>query len=181
MNRRFALALWLYTITPAWADPAIPLPQGYRLDNYNAPVPNSVPGGQTMHTGALYTLINTSKTVLIDVLPAQRRPPGMQPGSPWMPTPHWNLAGSIWLPETGRGAIPPAVDAWFERELQKATTGDRAMPLVFYCRADCWMSWNAARRAIEHGWTKVIWYPDGPEVWAAAGLRLTEARPSPME
>ena len=105
----------------------------------------------------------------------------MQPGTPWMPPPHRDLAGSTWLPETGRGAVTPEVDAWFERALQKVTGGDRAMPVVFYCQADCWMSWNAARRAIEHGWAKVIWYPDGPEAWAAAGLRLAEAHPSPMD
>src|ERR1700712_257365 len=163
-------ALWLTMSmmaisVSAMADPTVAPLSGYRLSDYNAPVPDSVPGGQTVHTGELYTLSATTRVVLIDVLPAQRRPPTMQPGMPWMPTPHHNLAGSIWLPEVGRGVVSPEVDAWFERELQKITAGDRAIPIVFYCRAECWMSWNAARRAIEHGWTRVIWYPDGPEVW----------------
>lgn len=180
--RAFWLAMSITAMSATvMADPSVAPLSGYRLDNYNAPVPDSLPGGQTMHTGELYTFASMTQVVLIDVLPAQRRPPAMQPGMPWMPTAHHNLAGSIWLPEIGRGVVSPDMDAWFERELQKSTAGNRAMPVVFYCRADCWMSWNAARRAIEHGWTRVIWYPDGPEVWAAAGLPLMEAHPIAME
>ncbi len=177
MIRPAVLAFWLLAAGQSWADPAVSPPSGYRMDNYNARVPETVPGGKTIHTGELLVLVGASPVVLVDVLPVQRRPDSMRPGTPWMPLPHRNLPGSIWLPETGRGAVTPAVDAWFERELVTAAAGDRNRPLVFYCRADCWMSWNAARRAIEHGWTNVLWYPDGPEAWAAAGLRLEDAQP----
>jgi PQQ-dependent catabolism-associated CXXCW motif protein len=42
---------------------------------------------------------------------------------------------------------------------------------------ECWMSWNAAKRAVALGYARVHWYPDGTDGWAAAGLPLAEARP----
>ena len=61
------------------------------------------------------------------------------------------------------------------------TGGDRAKPLVFYCLADCWMSWNATKRAASYGFRNVSWYPDGSDGWHAAGLPLQEAHPEPIE
>ena len=37
------------------------------------------------------------------------------------------------------------------------------------------MSWNAAKRALALGYTRVAWYPEGTDGWAADGLPL-EAR-----
>ena len=159
----------------------VPQPEGYRLDDYNAPVPDAVPGGQTIHTDALHALTAGQALVLVDVLPAPRRPPGMRPDAPWLPVPRRDIPGSLWLPEIGRGAIPPEIDAWMEHKLEAATGGDRGRPIVFYCRADCWMSWNAAKRAAAHGWRNVLWYPDGTEGWEAAGLPLAEAHPATPE
>jgi rhodanese-related sulfurtransferase len=39
------------------------------------------------------------------------------------------------------------------------------------------MSWNAAKRAIGLGYRNVIWYPDGTDGWAAAGLPLERREP----
>ena len=55
---------------------------------------------------------------------------------------------------------------------------DRAKLLLFYCLRDCWMSWNAAKRAIALGYT-VAWYPDGTDGWQDAGLPLSAAVPAP--
>jgi PQQ-dependent catabolism-associated CXXCW motif protein len=165
----------------ARAAPDVPQPEGYRLDDYNAAVPDAVPGAQTIHTDALHALTTSHELVLVDVLPAPRRPPGMRPDAPWLPVPRRDIPGSLWLPEIGRGAIPPELDAWMERKLEAATGGDHDRPVVFYCRANCWMSWNAAKRAVAHGWRTVLWYPDGAEAWEAAGLPLAEAHPAPAE
>ena len=49
---------------------------------------------------------------------------------------------------------------------------------MFYCARNCWMSWNAARRAVvELGYTSVYWYPDGPDGWREAGHELAQAVP----
>jgi PQQ-dependent catabolism-associated CXXCW motif protein len=42
---------------------------------------------------------------------------------------------------------------------------------------DCWMSWNAAKRAVEWGYSSVIWYPAGADGWEDAKLPLEEHRP----
>ena len=51
--------------------------------------------------------------------------------------------------------------------------------MVFYCLADCWMSWNAAKRAAAWGWRQVLWYRDGMDGWEAAGLPTEELHPAP--
>ena len=50
---------------------------------------------------------------------------------------------------------------------------------MFYCLANCWMSWNAARRAIALGYRNVAWYPDGTDGWAAQHLPLEPRIPMP--
>ena len=68
---------------------------------------------------------------------------------------------------------------YFERGLTSASDGNRERMLVFYCLANCWMSWNAAKRAIALGYTHVAWYPDGTDGWAAEHLPLELRNPLP--
>ncbi len=165
----------------AIADPTVAEPAGYRMDNYHAPVPDTVAGGQVVHTDALNAQVARHEALLIDVLPAPRQPEGMKPGTPWLPLPRYDIPGSTWLPEVGRGALTAAADERFRKRLDMLTGGDRAKPLVFYCLADCWMSWNATKRAASYGFRNVSWYPDGSDGWHAAGRPLQEARPEPIE
>ena len=60
----------------------------------------------------------------------------------------------------------------------EAVDGDRAAALVFFCKADCWMSWNAARRAVALGYGRVGWFPGGTDAWAAEGRALVPAVPA---
>ena len=69
------------------------------------------------------------------------------------------------------------MDDYFRTGLEKATGGDKAKPLVFYCLRDCWMSWNAAKRAIAVGYRDVSWYPDGTDGWSEAGHPLENRKP----
>jgi len=61
----------------------------------------------------------------------------------------------------------------------RASGGDKAKQLVIYCQADCWMSWNAAKRALSLGYSNVAWYRDGTDGWSAAGLPMQNATPEP--
>jgi PQQ-dependent catabolism-associated CXXCW motif protein len=72
------------------------------------------------------------------------------------------------------------VQAYFEQGLARATQGDKSKPLVFYCRKDCWMSWNAAKRALALGYGAVNWYPDGTDGWAEAKQPLEPREPEPL-
>ena len=73
------------------------------------------------------------------------------------------------------------LDGYFRGNLNRLTGGEKDKGLLFYCLADCWMSWNAARRAVEYGYTEVYWYPDGTDAWAAARLPLEESTPVPVK
>lgn len=171
----------LATAAPAWlfasvahADPSVPVPNGYRQDDYRAPVPDSVPGGVVLHVRDMQALLAQGGALLVDVLPAPRRPEAIRPGSPWLPQPHRTLPGAVWLPEVGRGALPADVEVRFAARLRALTGGDPGRVVVFFCLNDCWMSWNAARRAAALG-VRAGWFPEGVDGWQAAGLP-TETR-----
>jgi PQQ-dependent catabolism-associated CXXCW motif protein len=71
------------------------------------------------------------------------------------------------------------MDAYFRQGLDKASAGDRTRMLVFYCLRNCWMSWNAAKRALSCGYARVAWYPEGTDGWSEAGLPLEPREPEP--
>ena len=148
------------------------------MDHYKGPVPDTVQGGTVVHLAALPALIAALHPVLVDVLPAPTPPAEARSGLPRMPLPHSDLPGSLWLPEVGRGALSAQTDAWFRTELRQATGGDLNKPIVFYCLANCWMSWNATRRAISYGYTHAIWFPEGADGWASSGHASQVAIPT---
>ena len=167
-------------VAPAYADPNVAVPQSYRLDDYRAPVPDTVPGAEVLHIPEMQQLVARRDAILIDVLPAPRRPASMRPGTPWLPTRHPSLPGSMWWPEIGRGALPETVQARLLQRLREVTQDDLARKIVFFCLADCWMSWNAARRAAEMGF-RAAWFPEGVDGWQTAGLPTQDTLPEAFE
>jgi PQQ-dependent catabolism-associated CXXCW motif protein len=166
--------------TTAISAARVPEPAGYRLDDYRAATPATIAGGTALSTTDLQALIRTGDPVLIDVLPNPRRPDNLPAGTLWLPKPRKNIPGSVWLPEVGRGALSPELEAYFRANLARLTDGDHGRPVVFYCLATCWMSWNAAKRAISYGYQAVYWYRDGTDGWSAAGLPTERSEPLPM-
>ena len=181
MNRRQAVVLavaGLASLAPA-AQAQVPEqvrePDTFRTDRYRDPVPATLRGALVVDTAGLTALIATRHAVLIDVLPAPAPPTDGRPGLPRLPLPHRDIPGSHWLAETGRGALPAATEAWFRSRLSALSQGDMARPLVFYCLSHCWMSWNAARRAVTYGYAHVVWFPGGADGWEAAGYPTVPA------
>jgi PQQ-dependent catabolism-associated CXXCW motif protein len=164
---------------------APPEPSRYRMDDYRAPTPATLRGAKVLSTDEVHALWESRQAVFIDVLPRPPRPAGLPASTIWRPKPRSDLPGSIWLPDTGYGALAPAMETYFEHGLRLATANNRDRTLVFYCLANCWMSWNAAKRALTLGYTHVAWYPDGTDGWEARGLpvekRDPEPRPEPAE
>jgi quinoprotein dehydrogenase-associated probable ABC transporter substrate-binding protein/PQQ-dependent catabolism-associated CXXCW motif protein len=158
----------------------VPEPEGFRMQAYRAPVPDLLTGATTVGTAALQALLEREAPILIDVLPAPRPPKDRAGARLWRDKPHANIPGSVWLPNVGYGDLSAEFQAYFENNLERLTDGDRSRRLVFYCQADCWMSWNAAKRAVQSGYGNVVWYPEGTDGWAAAGLPLEPAEPVPM-
>jgi len=154
-------------------------PEGYRLDDYRAPTPATLHGAKVIGTGEAEQIWRGRSASFIDVLPRPPRPRNLPEGTLWRDKPRPNIPGSIWLPDTGYGELAPAMADYFAKGLQKATHGDRARPIVVYCLTDCWMSWNAAKRALALGYSDVAWYPVGTDGWSAVGLPLEDATPEP--
>ncbi len=159
----------------------VPEPAGYRLADYRAAVPASLAGARVVTTAELQTLLaSPAAPLLIDVLPAPREPANRPPGSIWRPKPRDDIPGSVWLPNVGYGELSAEFEGWLRDNLARLTEGDRSRQLIFYCQANCWMSWNAAKRALAEGYSNVVWYPEGTDGWQAAGLPLVAAEPLPM-
>ncbi|WP_027551111.1 PQQ-dependent catabolism-associated CXXCW motif protein [Bradyrhizobium sp. Cp5.3] len=180
MRQRLAAALVAVALAvPALAQQQEPFePEGYRTDNYRAPVPATLEGARVLSTAQAEAIWRAKSAAFVDVLPRPPKP-SLPAGTVWRDMPRNNIPGSIWLPDAGYGALSPAMDDYFRRGLAHATHGDKAAPLVIYCQADCWMSWNAAKRARAYGYANVAWYPDGTDGWERASLPTEKAQPEP--
>jgi PQQ-dependent catabolism-associated CXXCW motif protein len=149
------------------------------MDDYRAPTPATLQGAIVFSTEQARAHWQQHDAVFIDVLPQVPRPAGLPASTIWREKPREDVPGSVWLPDTGYGALAPVMEQYFERGLAQASGGDRDRLLVFYCLTSCWMSWNAAKRALALGYTHVGWYPDGTDGWIADHLPLESRTPVP--
>jgi PQQ-dependent catabolism-associated CXXCW motif protein len=156
-----------------------PAPESYRRENLRSSTPATLPGARVVSTREAERIWREGSAAFIDVLPHAPRPPDLPAGTLWRGQRRQNIPGSVWLADTGYGELSATAENYLKSGLERATGGDRAMPVVIYCLRDCWMSWNAARRAISWGYSAVIWYPDGTDGWQDAGLPLAPATPAP--
>jgi PQQ-dependent catabolism-associated CXXCW motif protein len=175
---RVALAATVM-FAPAAAQDHVAEPEGYRTENYRSPVPTTLAGARVLSTGEAEAIWRSKAGGFVDVLPRAPKPQNLPEGTVWRDMPRQDIPGSIWLPDTGYGILATATDGYFKRGLLRASGGDRSRLLVFYCLAECWMSWNAAKRALSFGYSNVAWYAEGTDGWGAAGLPLVEAQPEP--
>jgi PQQ-dependent catabolism-associated CXXCW motif protein len=159
----------------------VPEPATYRMDRYRARVPATLSGATVLSAAGLQKLLAEGEPVLVDVQAKQRKPKNRDQGQAWIEPKREDIPGSVWLPNVGLGELTPDFAEYFSTELARLTGGDKAKPVVFYCDANCWMSWNAGKRALtELGYTEVYWYPEGVQGWERAGQRLAVAREIPM-
>jgi len=173
----FVVALAMVTI--AQAQESVPEPDDYRTDNYRAPVPATLRGARVITTAEAETIWRDKRGVFVDVLPRPPKPANLPPDTVWRDKPRRDIPGSLWLPDTGYGRLAVETETYLQDGLARASTGKRDALLVIYCQANCWMSWNAARRAISYGYSNIAWYPEGSDGWEQAGLSLVDAQPEP--
>lgn len=174
------LAVGLIGLTglPAWGQDTPSEPPGYRMSDYRGPTPATLAGARVVTTAEADELWKAG-AAFVDVLPHAPRPANLPPGTIWRDKPRLDIPGSSWLPDTGYGALAAVTERYLRDGLARITGGDQARWLVIYCLKDCWMSWNAAKRALTMGYKNVAWYPDGTDGWQASGLPLQEAKPVP--
>lgn len=161
------------------------MPKALRLKHYRAPTPDCSPNAITLSTEDLQTLIaqasDKQKPLLIDVLSVLRRPAADGFAGEWLPNEErLSLPHAVWLPNVGYGTLNSTLDTWFKQSLHDLTQGNVHHPLVFFCIADCWMSWNAVSRAQTYGYDNLYWYKNGTDGWQEHELPLTPLTPSPL-
>ncbi|MBV8030030.1 MAG: sulfurtransferase [Betaproteobacteria bacterium] len=146
-------------------DLGVPATSELRAGEHAAPTPIQIPGARTISTAVLRRLMQAGGAeapILLDVLGEGNR--------------HLTIPGAIWVPGAGEGqGFDDAIQPALARFLQAATKGDRARPIVFFCAsARCWLSYNAALRAVRLGYTQVLWYRGGIQSWGQGGGALAE-------
>lgn len=128
-------------------------PQAQLRTELHGPTPTSIPGGQTITTDRLMGLYQQGQQnglLVFDVL-----------GSDF----HLPMAQNA-IKASEPGSFNDAVQREFGQYLQQVSQGNKARPMVFYCQGtSCWMSYNAALRAIQLGYSQVYWYRGGVEAW----------------
>lgn len=120
----------------------------------HGPTPNQIPGGQVITTKGLLPLIQGGTGVPVLVLDVL--------GNPQMQLP--NAAPAAFAAQAGD--FNDTVQQQFGQMLMQLTQGNKQIPIVTYCQGpQCWMSYNAALRAIALGYRNVLWYRGGLEAW----------------
>lgn len=175
----------LFLCAALWAAEAadgaahVPEPDGYRMDDYRTPVPKTLAGARVIGADEAEELVKAGSAVFIDVYPRAPKPPNLPAGTVWRDPTHMTMEGAHWLPNVGYGVLSDEFEAYFKSRLETLTGADRTRPVVFFCLKDCWMSWNAGKRALAWGYTNVIWFSEGTDAWQQAGFDLVKATPVP--
>jgi PQQ-dependent catabolism-associated CXXCW motif protein len=154
-------------------------PDGYRTDDYRKPVPLTLKGATVLSISEAMKVWSAKSAIFIDVYPHPPKPDNLPPRTLWRETTHQSIEDAVWLPNVGYGVLSPTNDRYFRRNLEALTHGDKAKQLVFFCLRNCWMSWNAAKRALSYGYTNIDWYRDGTDGWQEAGGLVVEVHPLP--
>ncbi len=181
MIRRVAIAVLaiLRSATASLAQELVLEPEGYRTEDYRSPVPETLTGARVITTAEAETIWRAKSGVFIDVLPRPPKPLNLPAGTIWRDRPRHNIPGSIWLPDTGYGRLAEAMESYLRQGVERVSGGNRAALIVVYCQANCWMSWNAAKRIVSYGYSNVAWFPDGTDGWERANLPMAESQPEP--
>ena len=161
----------------AYAD--IKQPDGYRMEFYDDRVPAELEGASTITAVEVKRLQESAGAAVVDVIPENRRPNVLPENQIWFPVDHKGVPGAIWLPDTGYGVLSEVTEKYYKHHLNIATGANKNHAVVFYCRSDCWMSWNAAKRALSYGYTNVFWFYDGIDGWFFENYDFEVLTPAP--
>ena len=100
-------------------------PVGYRMDDYRSTVPTTLQGAAVLSTDAARDHWERRDAVFIDVLPQVPRPTGLPASTIWRQKSREDVPGSVWLPDTGYGALAPVMERYFQHGLEQASGGMR--------------------------------------------------------
>lgn len=146
---------------------------GLRVERYQAPLATDIPGPAQVADFADVLRLQAENALLVDVYSLQNNRFDELDGSWDVRKTRQTIPGAIWLPETGRGILAEGIGEYLEAQLAELAAG---RPVVVFCNADCWMSWNAAQRIAALGYV-TWWWPLGIHGWTDEGRALTPVEP----
>jgi PQQ-dependent catabolism-associated CXXCW motif protein len=172
-------AVVLLGATPGRADSTVtvPEPDGIWTGPMLSATPETLRGATVLDISALDALMAKGPLIL-DVGPADQKPADFPKDSLWLPI-HRSIPGAVWMPGAGLAPLDPAREEAFYARMEELTNGDMATPIVAFCHPDCWGSWNAAKRLVLRGYTRVHWFPEGIEGWQSVH-ETVEVKPDPV-
>lgn len=142
-------------------DFGVPPTSQLRSGQFHAATPTAIPGGAMVTTNeVMQALQAANELILIDVLGGQYSLPNayMAPGL--------SQAGSF------NDRTQQQAAQW----LSQITRGRSDLAIVVFCSdPQCWLSYNAALRVINAGYSSVYWYRGGLQAWQMAGLPMQPA------
>jgi len=138
-------------------------PQGLWIGGMHGPTPKMLSGAVVVDLAAIEALM-AEKPLLLDVGPVARKPENFPSDRPWQPI-HRSIPNAIWMPGAGAAPLDAGREELFYRRIEELTQGDKAKPIVVFCRPDCWAGWNAGKRLVTKGYTSVRWFPAGTDGW----------------
>lgn len=150
---------------------------GYRIARYRAPVDRPPYPARTISLEAALDLVPGRDAVFVDVLPVAGGWRDPETGAWRLSLGHVTIPGARWHPGTGRAAIDPVLWNGLLADVERQRANRRDMPVVVFCRVDCWMGWNAARRLASAGAGPVYWLAEGVDGWHARGRALASTQP----
>lgn len=153
---------------------------GFRIARHRAPTPDDIPGTAKLVSPREAQRLLSGGALAVDVFGAAQSHFDALDGTWLVAEPRLSLPGAVWLPEVGRGVLDDAMSAYLADNLRRLTKGDLEKPLVVFCVADCWMSWNAAQRIAALGYENVAWFRLGTDGWLDQGGELTPVEPVPV-
>jgi PQQ-dependent catabolism-associated CXXCW motif protein len=149
---------------------------GLRIARYRAPTPTDAPGARVVDCAGLVAAIAAGAALMDVALDGAGAFFGWPEG--WLgATPRATIPGALWVPGAGEGRLGPEASRYLEGALARLTPPARPRPVVAFCFADCWMSWNAALRLAARGGAEALWYPLGVDGWIEGGGGLARVAP----
>ena len=102
------------------------------MEEYRAPTPATLKGARVLTTDEARDIWQKGAAAFVDVLPQAPRPANLGPDVVWRDKPRFDIPGSLWLPDTGYGALAPIMESVFSRrpsegDLRRPGQGDRVL------------------------------------------------------
>lgn len=150
---------------------------GYRIAHYRGVVAQAPEGIGRIDTARAEALWRAGAS-FVDVNPAPGATSDAATGRWHLAEQHASIPGAYWFPETGRGVLTPATEHYLVQGVRRLAMRHPHRPIVVFCQADCWMSWNAALRLHRAGIRRIFWFAEGLDGWRDAKLSVAPVRPS---